>query len=150
MKIIGIDPGPTFTAYTILEDGLPTEKGKVKNEELFCYVPNYLNHCFVEKMQSFGMPVGAEVFDTAYFIGEVRHRMNVFKIPVTLITRQEVKLHHCNSVRAKDSNIRQAMLDRFGGKDQTRKGGLLHGFKADMWSALAIATFGLDKIKRGE
>lgn len=147
-RIIGIDPGPANTAFAVLENGIAVEKGLVENKYFFDYAPVCLHKCFLEKMQSFGMPVGAEVFDTAYWIGEVRYRMGIYNIPVTLVTRQEVKLHHCNSVRAKDANIRQVMLDRFGGKEVTKKGGVLHGFKADIWSALAIACYGYDKLKR--
>ena len=63
--------------------------------------------------------------------------------------RQEVKLHLCNSARAKDANIRQALIDRFGGKDKaigrktpaaikTRRQFWQHNSKAMCWS-LAVA-----------
>lgn len=148
MKLIGIDPGPKFTAYAILLDGQPIEKGRVANDELFhCFQLYNLTQCFLEKMQSFGMPVGAEVFDTAYWIGEVRYRIEAHGVPVKLVSRNEVKLHHCHSPRAKDPHIRQVMIDRFGGKEQIKRGGLLHGFKSDIWSALAIACYGFDKAQ---
>jgi hypothetical protein len=106
------------------------------------------NDVVIEKIQSFGMPVGAEVFDTCVWIGRF---IQVTPDPpaVRLVGRQEVKLHHCHSARAKDSNIRQAMIDRFGpGKDKAigRKAspGPLHGVRKDIWSALAIACYHLD------
>jgi hypothetical protein len=70
-----------------------------------------------------------------------------------------VKLHLCESVRANDSNIRAALIDRFGpGKEKAvgRKAtpGPLFGLKGDEWSALAIGFDGararerVSRIKR--
>ena len=67
------------------------------------------------------------------------------------VYRTQVKLHICGTARAKDSNVRQALMDRYGstrelaiGKKKTP--GPLYGFSADMWSALAIAlTYKEDK-----
>lgn len=92
----------------------------------------------IEKIASYGMPVGAEVFDTCIWIGrfvqaasDIRHR---------LITRQAVKVHLCNSVKAKDSNIRQALIDRFGPVGTKAKPGALYGVKSHAWAALAVAV----------
>ncbi|WP_411887376.1 hypothetical protein [Hydrocarboniphaga effusa] len=92
----------------------------------------------IEKIASYGMPVGAEVFDTCIWIGrfvqaasDVRHR---------LIARQAVKVHLCNSVKAKDSNIRQALIDRFGPVGTKARPGALYGVKSHAWAALAVAV----------
>jgi hypothetical protein len=53
-------------------------------------------------------------------------------------------------MRAKDANVRQAILDRFGGKDKAigKKGcyGPLRSIKSHLWSALAIALFVQDTM----
>jgi 5-methylcytosine-specific restriction protein A len=57
--------------------------------------------------------VGAEVFDTVLWAGrfaEAAHR-----VPVVLLPRRAVKLALCGDSRARDANIRQALIDRFGG-----------------------------------
>jgi hypothetical protein len=63
---------------------------------------------------------------------------------VVLLPRRAVKLALCGDSRAKDANIRQALIDRFGGKDAAvgRKAapGPLYGISRDVWSALAIAV----------
>lgn len=67
----------------------------------------------IEKVESYGMAVGAEVFDTVLWAGrfaEAAHR-----VPVVMLPRRAVKLALCGDSRAKDANIRQALIDRFGG-----------------------------------
>jgi hypothetical protein len=65
-----------------------------------------------------------------------------------LMPRKDVKLHLCGQTRAKDSNIRAALIDRFGGKEKAigkkASPGPLYGLKADAWQALALAVTWLD------
>jgi hypothetical protein len=63
----------------------------------------------------------------------------------TLMFRREVKLHLCGQARAKDPNVRQALIDRFGpGREKAigtkKQPGPLYGVSADVWSALAVAV----------
>jgi hypothetical protein len=56
-----------------------------------------------------------------------------------------VKMHLCGNTRAKDGNIRQALLDRFGpGKaiacGTKKQPGPLYGVSKDVWQALALAV----------
>ena len=55
-----------------------------------------------------------------------------------------MKLTLCGDARAKDPNIRAALIDRWGGSKAAAVGtkkspGPLYGFKSDMWAALAVA-----------
>jgi hypothetical protein len=59
------------------------------------------------------------------------------------VKRREVKIHLCGSMKAKDANVRQVLLDRYGpGKAKAvglkRSPGPLYGFSKDLWSALAV------------
>ncbi|MFI5426084.1 hypothetical protein [Aeromicrobium sp. UC242_57] len=69
---------------------------------------------------------------------------------VDLIKRNPVKVHHCHSARAKDSNIIQALVDRFApgqknhGKGTKAEPGFFYGFKADIWQAMALAVYAAD------
>ena len=61
-----------------------------------------------------------------------------------LVYRRDVKLFLCQSARANDSNIRAALIDKYGpGKARavgTKKAqGPLYALKGDTWSALAVA-----------
>jgi hypothetical protein len=60
-------------------------------------------------------------------------------------------LHHCHSAKAKDSNIRQALADRFApgepnyGKGTKANQGWFYGFSADVWQAYALAVYAADQ-----
>src|SRR5699024_5972970 len=95
----------------------------------------------VEMIASDGMPVGREVFETCLWIGRFIQAAG----GAELVYRRDVKLHLCGSARAKDANIRQALIDRFGpGREKAigikAQPGPLYGFKRDMWAALAVAV----------
>jgi hypothetical protein len=61
------------------------------------------------------------------------------------VERREVKLHLCGQARAKDSNIIQALKDRFGDKGTKNKPGLTYGMRKDLWQAFALAVTCMDK-----
>ena len=96
----------------------------------------------IEKIESFGMPVGKSVFDTVFFCGRLYESLLrlSFDIDIQFIPRKEVKMHLCNSMRAKDSNIRQALIDRFGPPGTKKTPGLTYGLKKDLWQAFALAV----------
>ena len=106
---------------------------------------------------SYGMPVGKEVFDTCVWIGRFIEDMNCIpqdRITVTeYIYRKDEKINICNSMKAKDSNIRQALIDRFAqhdfknGKGKKSNPDFFYGFSKDVWSAFAVGITYLDKKK---
>lgn len=144
MNLLAIDPGNTHSAYVVYDGAKPIQFGKVDNEWLLDRMRTKhfdASHMAVEMIASYGMSVGREVFETCVVIGQL---LEAWSRPHTLVFRREVKLHLCGSPRAKDSNIRTALIDRYGGKEKAigRKAtpGVLFGISADCWSALAIAV----------
>lgn len=92
----------------------------------------------IEQVESFGMPVGREVFETVFWSG--RFAQVWLPRPFVMLPRKAVKLALCGSMKAKDPNIRQALIDRYGGPQSVKKGGPLAGIKSHCWSALALAV----------
>ena len=74
---------------------------------------------------------------------------------MSLIYRNEEKLCLCRSLKATDSNIAQALADRYApgqpnrGKGTVKNPGFFHGFGKDIWAAMAVAVTYFDKYVRG-
>lgn len=142
--ILAIDPGTEQSAFVLWDGKQIGAYGKKPNEDLFSvifYAPGTLA---IEFMQSFGMPIGKEVFETIFWIGRFwEHHTERFgdRHKRIRVYRSDVKLHHCGSSRAKDSNIRQALIDKYGKPGKKSSPGITHGLAGDMWSAFAIATY---------
>lgn len=152
MKILAIDPGNIESAYVIMgEDYKPLEFGKVDNNKLLEYmkIPIY-EKVVVEMVASYGMAVGATVFETCVWIGRY---LQAADVPTERIYRKDVKMNLCGQTRAKDSNIRQALIDRFAqhdlknGKGTKKNKDWFYGFKADIWAAYAVGVTYLDMKK---
>jgi len=154
MIILGIDPGPEKSWWVTWSTGLQKiiEKGIFPNTD---FPPTLMVDIIViENVQCFGMPVGESVFETAKAIGRFLERADNRPIPAIQVGRREIKLHFCNSTKAKDSNIRQVILDRFGGKEKAignkKNPGVLYGVKADLWSCLALVIYYYETNKKGK
>lgn len=154
--VLAIDPGPTESAYVVYHGEAKTvhEHGKVDNAKMLEIVRNSrADSCVIEMIGSYGMSVGREVFETCVFIGRLMEvwRIPSPQIPASRMYRRTVKLHLCNSMKAKDGNIRQVLLDRWGGKAKAMgckaSPGPLYGFAKDQWAALAIAVSYADGVQ---
>jgi hypothetical protein len=155
LPIMAIDPGPTESAIVILQPNGTLKKAKVANDDL----PDWLSWhgsggaansglLVVEMVASYGMAVGASVFDTCVVIGRIieayRHVAPSYR-QVYLMRRADVKLQLCHqTTKVNDAVIRQRMIDEWGGKERAigtkAKPGPLYGFAADTWQALALGV----------
>lgn len=142
-SILAIDPGSARSAWLRFDGVRPQGFGISANDILVRALrrgglPDVV---VIEKVESYGMAVGAEVFDTVWWAGRFAEACQ--RVPVVMLPRRAVKLALCGDSRAKDANIRQALIDRFGGSAAVgRKAapGPLYGISRDVWSALAIAV----------
>lgn len=151
--ILAIDPGTTKSAWLIYDgEGVVTcgidANEFVKDKFAACYrrlCEGYVNPLqpAIEMIASYGMPVGKETFETCLWIGRFLEAFGGGE----LVYRKDVKLHLCHSVRAKDANVRQSLIDLFpatgGGKVKQigtkKEPGPLYGVSSHCWSALAVA-----------
>ncbi|WP_290457578.1 hypothetical protein [Faecalibaculum rodentium] len=160
MSILAIDPGNIESAFVMVTDDLSKviAKGKLPNADLErCisllvherwYWDDPVRHVAVEMVASYGMPVGAEVFETCVQIGRFERHIEIVwgnVINYQRIYRMEEKIAICHNPRARDSNIRQALIDRFGAVGTKKNPGYFYGFKKDIWAAMAVAVTYHDK-----
>lgn len=159
MKILAIDPGNENSAYVVYdtEAKLPTSFGIKPNRELVNLIGSAktigIEIMYVEMIASYGMAVGKTVFDTCVWIGMFMERFGPDR--VKLVYRKDVKMFLCGSMKAKDANIRQAIMDMYGSDRKivlgTKKNpGPLYGMSKDVWAAMGVALTAASLIKAGE
>lgn len=155
MKLLAIDPGNIESAYVLMDGYKPVDFGKVPNDRLLDTIlarglAEWPDVVAIEMIASYGMPVGREVFDTCVWIGRYSLAMALGGTAVEYVYRQEVKLQLCGTSRAKDGNVRQALIDRFAAHDLKNGKGTkgnkdyFYGFRADVWAAYAVGVTYLD------
>lgn len=156
MTILAIDPGTEQSGWCLYIGSRVVDSGVSDNAALLRnLVLKGADHLVLEMVASYGMPVGREVFETVRWIGRFQQAW-LLPDQVEFAYRKDVKLHLCGSLRAKDSNIRQALLDRFprtGGGKTPQVGtkaqpGPLYGVSSHAWSALAVAVYAADQRER--
>lgn len=166
-KILAIDPGNVMSGFVVVEHDDENilrieERGKIPNHEIMLQIDKFFlqsgkKNMAIEMIQSYGMPVGQTVFDTCVWIGRFLERMTHRDgtAEYRYIYRKDEKINICGTMKAKDANIRQALVDRFAagqpnyGKGTKKEPGFFYGFKADVWQAFAVAvTFFEMYIKR--
>lgn len=153
MNILAIDPGNIESAYCVLDESYkPIEFDKIKNDELLSNLPvllgNYeITDVAIEMIASYGMAVGKEVFDTCVWIGRFVQKCESLA-DVSYVYRKEVKMNLCGSMKAKDSNIRMALMDRFGEVGTKNNKGFFYGFRNDIWSACAVGVTFKDRERK--
>lgn len=151
MRILAVDPGNVLSAYVLYESatGEILEKAKEDNYVVRSRVAeSKADRCVIEMVASYGMAVGKDVFETVYWIGRFSEVWDANHTTAhQRMFRKDVKMHICQSMRAKDSNIRQAIIDMYppvGGGALPQRGtksnpGPLFGVSSDMWAALGVA-----------
>lgn len=162
MRILAIDPGNVESAYVIMDrlTCVPKSFGKLPNEEVRNVIAveagvHDVGQVVIERVASYGMPVGKEVFETCEWIGHFAELARLHGFPVDYIYRMEEKEAICHDSKARDSNIRRALIDRFAVHDlKTGKGTIKHpdffyGFAADIWAAFAVGYTYFEKRRQG-
>ena len=160
MLILAIDPGNEKSAYVVYNTETKAEgmHGILGNHELLGAIEDecfsYCEKMAIEMPACYGMAVGKTVFDTCRWVGVFQLASGLKKS--MLVYRKSVNKEDgidsvvmclCKNSRANDSNVRQAIIDRYpatgGGKTPQigtkSKPGPLYGVSKDVWSALAVA-----------
>jgi hypothetical protein len=145
MIVIGVDPGTEKSAYAMYNGREVLSFGIWDNEALRHHGFWEEQNVFIEMIASYGMAVGASTFETVYWIGRFVELAAISGGKVTRVFRKDIKLHLCNSPRAKDGNVRQALIDRIGPQGSKKNQGPTYGIKSHEWAALAVAVYGWDQ-----
>ena len=140
MRLLAIDPGPEKSGYVVWHCHRVTAFGHLPNDILRGYMDDDWDAVAIEMIASYGMAVGAAVFNTCVEVGRFLERAKANKIDCKLVYRKDVKMFVCRSMKAKDGNIRQSLIDHIGPVGTKGNQGPLYGVKSHAWAALAIAV----------
>lgn len=144
--ILSIDPGNEKTGYALMRGKNVGKFGVEENWDMLSFISensDTIDILAYEMIASYGMPVGKDIFQTCLWIGRFIQEFEKESVP---IYRKDVKLHLCGTFRAKDSNIRQAIIDKYspegGGKTPQvgtkSKPGPLYGVNSHIWPAIGV------------
>ena len=159
MNILALDVGTTESGFCLMQEQtyMPFRFGKISNEELLVIVKKEdYGKLVYEAFASYGMAIGQSTIKSIEWNGRFIQCAVDRGIPVFPIFRKDEKINLCGSMKAKDANIRQALIDRFAkhdfknGKGTKNEPDWFFGFRADSWSAFAIGTTYLDLYKGEE
>lgn len=149
MRILAIDPGSIESGYAEIE--LPEFRlvcfGKIDNDILADMLPALtedVDIVAIEMVASYGMTVGKDVFETCVWVGKFEYILREKR--TRRIYRADEKMEICYDSRAKDSNIRQALIDRYAkhdfrsGKGTKKNPDVFYGVANDAWQAVAVGV----------
>jgi hypothetical protein len=146
--LLAIDPGSEKSGHVVLDlDNSVYQSGVLPNHMMLEAVRFWLGDIAIEHVEARGMPLGNSTIDTIFWTGRF---MQAYHDPdsVQLTHRRDVKLYLCGSTKAKDPNVRQALIDLFpatGGGKVPQIGikalpGPLYGISTHAWAALGVAA----------
>ena len=131
-----IDPGSTMSALAEFHDGQPPKVIYRENDALlgwFRALQTDFTTIVIEEITSYGMAVGRDVFQTVRWAARFEEAFDLHGYDVHYLPRREVKLELCGDSRAKDANVRQAVIDRFGGMEKAVTGRRCEHCKGKGW-----------------
>lgn len=148
-RILAIDPGTTQSGWAEWESGTLHWCGINDNKDVLTRCWLAVRDCplsvlVIEQVESYGMIVGRDVFETIRWSGRFEEAALGRERSAIYLPRREVKLALCNDSRAKDKNIRAALLEKFGPLPTKKTGPVphwgIHRPKSHIWSAVALAV----------
>lgn len=162
--LLAIDPGDVQSAFCFIdtETYKPLYFAKEDNSIAMTNISSYIEinndinnvpNVAIEMIASYGMGVGKTVFDTCVWIGRFSERLESYGCKINYVYRKDETMNLCGSMRAKDSNVRIALVDRFAkfdyknGKGTKKNPDWFYGFSADIWAAYACGVTWIDAQK---
>ena len=139
--ILAIDSGTTKSAFVQYDErkNLIIDHGILPNPEMRqILIGREYDLVALEMIASYGMPVGASTFETCLWIGRF---IEVARTETRLVYRKDIKMYLCGSMRAKDGNVRQALIDLLGTQGTKKDKGPTYGISSHTWAALAVAVY---------
>lgn len=149
MSILAIDPGTLQSGWVVMDGRRVIESGTSLNDhvlERIRIVGGYAraglvqpHRLAVERFEARGMPIGDDSIETLLWTGRF---IQAWHSPaeVLRVRRSTVKRELCGSNKAKDANVRQALIDLLGPQGTKKAPGPTYGVSSHAWAALGVAV----------
>ena len=124
--ILAVDPGTTESAYVYYRGGEISLFDKLPNESMLIVIGSGgADLMAIEMPACYGMEVGQSIMETCEWVGIFRHAFGLRKAYKVYRKARNHKngvegvcMHLCKNNRAKDKNVRQAIIDLYGGDEK--------------------------------
>lgn len=139
-RILAVDPGTSQSGVVVLQAGRVLQAGVYPNADVLSLLATTeADLLAVERFEARGMAIGDESVVTMIWTGRF---VQAWRAPdaVVLVKRSRVKSHLCGTQRAKDANIRQALIDLLGAPGTKKAPGATYSVSSHAWAALAVAV----------
>ena len=153
MRILAIDPGTERSGWVVTGQGNPppVEHWAIDaNADLLSRIRVYALPIFhvavIERFAAYDRRIGNETIEAIRWGAKFEQVLEDARgiVPI-LMLRRDVKRQLCTRVTARDADVREALIERYGpgktkaiGKKAAK--GPLYGVKRDVWAALALAV----------
>ncbi len=156
ITVVGIDPGQKQSAVVTWRGGTYIHAEIIENREVLYFLDrgDPINwHLVIEQMvgtytRREGQFVGTSVLDTCVWSGRFIEHWECGSVPGrwTFVPRKAVVAYLCGNAKANDSDVRAAIIDRYGGDKASavgtkKKPGPLYDLRADLWQAAALVEW---------
>jgi len=146
--ILGIDPGPEESALVWIRGERIERVENASNHDVARIVKECGETVAIEDFQPYGVRLGHESMATIKWVGIFAYLAGERAV---VIARPDVKQHLCNCRTAKDADVRDAIIHRYGCTSKTARGtkkepGPLYSVSGHAWAALAVALVALDRM----
>jgi hypothetical protein len=169
MLVLGCDPGNQQSAFVLYDtnESKPIKWWKSDNamcrsnlsaiacEKVSLLIIEYTPPYTLQSASGRGS-VPNQLMLTAFEAGRFAERWRNLRLDhdFCLISRTDVKKHLLGRATGNDSNVTQAILDRYGGTREVavgtkKKQGPLYGITKDCWAALALAITFVETRHKG-
>lgn len=159
MIVVGVDPGPEYSAYVVTDEYEPMYCAKVENEDLWRNLRGENFNTDSKPKLIIEVPVcrkwsGQDICNTAMWVGIFLSAWPYMEeAMLDMLTRQAVRMHTVGK-KATDASIRKYLIERFDPDNfEKNKSGVyvdkgstyFAGFREDIWQAYALVVTYLDK-----
>lgn len=118
MILLSVDPGTYESGMVVIDTETEAilDSGKINNDVLlarFRAITNEYDACVMEDIQYFGQVTGSDTYITLKWAGRFQEALH--PIETTFLYRKTIVTEVAGSPKAKDSHVRQAVIDHYGG-----------------------------------